>query len=363
MGPGTFEAKFIPLASVSCVEKIYILRAFKGPKIHKLSYLLLPSLFKKTVFFKIFIPISLAYFTKKKKCDLIIAYHFIPHAIYAYMASIFTGTPFIFAQTGLDIQRQVTNKLFKYLVRVVLSRALFINVPGYSSKSFWINFGIDKGKINILHSTIDTDSWKPDKEVQPEYDFIFLGRLDPVKRIDLIIEGFNSLLSEISSDRSSKLLIVGAGPEEKKLKDLVSNLKLDENITFTGFIDNPLIFLQKSRFLVMSSVTEGLPTAMMQAMACGVIPITNTVGNIGDLVIDKKTGIVHKGNTPLDLCESMKYALSICSKDLINMKQAAREIIVDNHSNKKAMMMWSKLFQTLPSINQSNKMIMNVLSN
>ncbi|MDX9694896.1 MAG: glycosyltransferase [Bacteroidales bacterium] len=343
MGPGTFEAKFVPFAQVNCVDNIFVLRDAVGPEIAKVQYLILPKFLSKFRILKFLIPFYLAYYTIKFNCTFIIGYHFVPHAIFAYLASIITNVPFIFAQTGLDIQRLAQKPLFKIIVNIVLKRASYINVPGSFSKNFWSEFGINPHKINILHSTIDTDYWVPDPDKEKIYDFVFLGRLDPVKRIDMIIHAFKLLLTSTKNVVKPTLLIVGSGPGEPALKKQISDIGIAEYVKFTGFVSKPLFYLQKSRFIIMSSFTEGLPTAMMQAMACGVIPVTNLVGNIPDLVADNKTGIVHSGQNPANICRAMKNALAIQDRELSIMKHATREIIVRYHSHEKATKQWANL--------------------
>ncbi|MCK9216982.1 MAG: glycosyltransferase [Firmicutes bacterium] len=351
MGPGTFEAKFVPLSMVNCVDTIFVLREKAGPEIEKVQYIVLPKFVSKVRILKILVPFYLAYYTKKFNCSYIIGYHFVPHAIFAYLASIITNVPFIYAQTGLDIQHQATKTLFKSIVKVVLKKASYINVPGNFSKSYWKEFGINPEKINILHSTIDTDYWVSDPNGVRIYDFIFLGRLDPVKRIDMIIQGFKLLINNTKELSRPTLIIVGSGPDEPMLKKLVSDIGLSEYVKFTGFVSEPIFYLQQSRFLIMSSFTEGLPTAMMQAMSCEVVPITNLVGNISDIITNNITGLVHEGRNLKDVCQLMGYALDLDEKVETSLRVSARELVVREHAYKQIPKKWERVFNSNPSFN------------
>lgn len=340
MGPGTFEAKFVPLAQLEQIEKVFVLRESDGPVIDKVEYLILPGLISKFKPLKILIPFYLAYYAKKLKCNLIIGYHFIPHAFFAYFASILSKVPFACAQTGIDIQQKATKPIFIWVLKKILNKASFINVPGNFSKDFWINFGINAKKINVLHSSIDTNFWLPDDLVKKKYDFIFLGRLDPVKRIDMIINGLGLLLDKFPGKMKPLLVVVGSGPDEKKLKELTKNLGIEQYVHFTGFTIEPIRYLQQTKFLVMSSFTEGMPTAMMQAMACGVIPITNSVGNIPDIVTNGMTGFFHNGHSSADIFEVMNYAIEISNRKLSLMQKEARDVIVHNHAHEVSSHKW-----------------------
>jgi len=343
MGPGTFEAKFVPLSKLENIETIYILREYIGPEIDKVVYLVLPAFIRKVRLFKIFTPFYLAFYTKRFNCNLIIGYHIIPHTFFAYIASIITNVPFVCAQTGLDIQSHAKKPIFKSLLKMIFKKAAFINVPGSKSVEYWQQFGVNKNKIINLHSTIDTNWWLPSEEIEKKYDFVFLGRLDAVKRIELILKGFKLLLETYSNEQKPILLIVGTGPEEMKLKSLANELNIEQNVDFVGFKSDPRISLQQSKFLIMSSISEGLPTAMMQGMACGALPITNLVGNISDIVTDGTTGFVHNGNLPEDIFKTMSIAMKEGNMKLSQIRNAAREIIVTKHSHEAATTKWRNM--------------------
>ncbi len=59
-------------------------------------------------------------------------------------------------------------------------------------------------------------------------------------------------------------------------------LGLSENVVFTGHIDDTESYFQRSKILVMPSRSEGLPTSMLEAMACGCVPVISNVGNVSD---------------------------------------------------------------------------------
>jgi glycosyltransferase involved in cell wall biosynthesis len=125
---------------------------------------------------------------------------------------------------------------------------------------------------------------------------------------------------------------------------LVGDLGLKEHVTFTGFTSKPLSYLQKSHFLVMDSDSEGLPTAMMQAMACEVVPVTSLVGNIPDLVSSGKTGFVHQGKNIESISETMKKALQTDNETLAKMKIKCKNLIINKHSYQYAASQWAELF-------------------
>ncbi len=348
MGPGTLEAKIVPIAQSDRVSLILFIRKQRGPALPKLSYIILPVLLRNKLLSIISVPVLLTWKTIRQKPALLIGYHIIPYAFYVALAGYITKTPYIVCQTGLQIQYKSENRLFRNLLKMVFKHAVQINCPGSRSVEFWQqHFPKLRHKFRVLHSTIDTKYFVPDHNTAKSYDFIFLGRLAPIKNVDVIIRAFHRLVNSISPVKNHKMVIVGDGPESDNLAALVNDLNLNKMIHFAGFTDNPLPWLQQSRFLAMASTTEGLPTAMMQAMACGTVPITNLTGNIGDIVTDNESGFTFSQTSVEEIAEAMNRALAANDELLDRMKMKAREKIIKYHSYQSATAQWNEIFETL----------------
>jgi glycosyltransferase involved in cell wall biosynthesis len=336
MGKGTFEAKLHPLSMVNKISCIYVLRKSLGPKINKVHYIIIPKLFHFSIF-KLFIPFMLARKAKKHSCQLILSYHFIPHAFYAYIASKLTGIPFNISQTGWLIHNHFNKKYFNLIAKPILKNALFVNVPGEQSFNKWVKNGVSPSKINILHSVIDTDTFR-NNNIKKEYDLIFVGRLNYIKRIDLIIKSI-SVVKEKHWD-IKKVAIVGNGEQEDKLKELSKTLNLDAIIDFVGFQEQTNLFLNKSKVFIMYSYSEGLPVALMEAMSCEKIVVVPNVGNIPSLIKSYKNGYLVNPHNINDLIEKIIVALDEYSKS-DQIRIMARKEIIENHSIPSAIKQWN----------------------
>lgn len=337
MGPGTFEAKFIPLSKVKGINKIYVLRKQKGPHIHKVQYIILPKVCKIKLLNIIITPILLLYYTNKYKAKLILSYHVIPHAFFAFFASRISGVPFSISQTGLLVQ-QLSHK--KYIGRCILHifrKAMYINVPGSASKKHWIEKGVDADKIMILHSTISTDVFY-NTNIRKEYEYIFLGRLAAEKNIKLLISAFGRIIEEGITPR---LLIVGDGPERKNLEKHVEESKLEASIDFVGFQTDVNFWLNKSKVFVMSSTSDAMPTALMQAMACELVCVSSEVGNISDLLIHNVNGFLYNSNDIDHLTSLMKDSIENYD-EYRELQISARKSVLENHSYSSAVLKWEE---------------------
>ncbi len=343
MGAGTFEAKFKPLSLCKDVDKIVIVRKEPGPAIPKVHYRVLPKICQNPLMNMLITPFVIMREVKRHNAKFILAYHYVPHFYLAFIASIFTGTPYILGQTGSDAEKLALKPLKGVFLRMVVRKAVFLNVPGNKSLNFWTSIGFNN--VQILHSSIDTDYYVP-SEVKKEYDFIYIGRLEGYKGVYRIIEAMKSL---VDKNPALSLAIVGYGSQEDDLKQMAEEYGLAGNISFQGFQKDTRSWFYKSRIFVMASDNEGLPCALMEAMSCGLICITSLVGNIADILIDGETGFSFQPTDVDRLCYLMEYAFEH-QDSLQEMQTRARDIIVKEHSYKASIRLWEMEFAKLRKV-------------
>jgi len=137
---------------------------------------------------------------------------------------------------------------------------------------------------------------------------IFVGRLHPVKRVNLLIEAF-SLLNKTFPN--ARLLIVGDGDERKNLEKLVKDLNLEGHVDFVGFQDHEkvLSLMSQSDMIVLPSVIEGNPRVLVEAMMLKVPVVATNVRGINDMVQHGETGYLVSRALPRDLAAAMNYIL------------------------------------------------------
>jgi glycosyltransferase involved in cell wall biosynthesis len=95
--------------------------------------------------------------------------------------------------------------------------------------------------------------------------FVGVGRLAEEKNFALLIDAFKIVADKLDS----VLMIMGAGPLLDYLREKTSDFGLSDRVCFTGFLKNPFSVMAHSDVFVLSSDTEALPSAMIEAMACG----------------------------------------------------------------------------------------------
>lgn len=92
-----------------------------------------------------------------------------------------------------------------------------------------------------------------------------VGRLTAQKDFPALIQAF----ARLRSRRPCRLIILGEGELRTELEALVERLGLRADVALPGFVDNPYVWMRRAAMFVLSSAWEGLPNALIQAMACG----------------------------------------------------------------------------------------------
>lgn len=100
---------------------------------------------------------------------------------------------------------------------------------------------------------------------------IAVGRLTRKKDFQNLVSAF----ALVRRRRPARLMILGDGPDRLALEDLVHELGLQRDVALLGFVENPHAYLARSALFVLSSLWEGLPTVLIEAMYCGV-PVVST---------------------------------------------------------------------------------------
>ena len=133
-------------------------------------------------------------------------------------------------------------------------------------------FKVPRHKMVRIYNPLDVDRLReladagPRPYSGPGPHLVSAGRLSPVKGYELLIEAMAEVVKTLPS---ADLTILGEGPEEGKLRALVARLGLAGRVRFAAFQPNPYPWLKHADLFVLSSRYEGLPNAMLEALALG----------------------------------------------------------------------------------------------
>jgi glycosyltransferase involved in cell wall biosynthesis len=113
---------------------------------------------------------------------------------------------------------------------------------------------------------------------------IYVGRLVPEKRVDLLLKIWNDVRQKHSG---ACLLIVGEGSEAQRLRAM----RVD-GVQFTGQVNDAVSYLQSADLFVLPSSTEGLSNSMLEAMSCSLPVLASSVGGAPDVIEQNVSGFL-----------------------------------------------------------------------
>jgi glycosyltransferase involved in cell wall biosynthesis len=116
-----------------------------------------------------------------------------------------------------------------------------------------------------------------------------VGRLDEVKRQDLLLRAFASVRRGVPA---AHLLLVGDGPQREPLRRLAAELGLSECVHFAGYQSRPERHLHLMSAFALTSRVEGMPLAILEAWAAGVPVVATRVGGVPQMIADGQTGVL-----------------------------------------------------------------------
>ncbi len=154
-------------------------------------------------------------------------------------------------------------------------------------------------KAEIIPNAIDPYEFKVRGE-RVEKEIGFIGRLDPVKRIDDLVQAMVLLPAEY------RLHIFGEGLERRGIQSQIARLHLNAKVTLHGEIARPQEALEKIGLLVLPSEAEGFGLVLIEAMAAGVPIVATRAFGIRDVVDDGRTGLLVPVRSPAALAEAIR---------------------------------------------------------
>lgn len=195
---------------------------------------------------------------------------------------------------------RITNLCIKLLYN---SADSVIPVSRVIASSMEAHYGIKKDKINVIYNPYDIIEIqeKSSEEIEDKYSsffnngkvFISVGR-------DMYQKGFWHLVKafKLVHDNcpEAKLVIVGRDNNDGKTLQLVKALNIEKSVLLMGQHDNPFKFIKASSIYVMSSLFEGFPNAMVEAMACGCCIIAADCKSGPREILCKNPDIKHVSN-------------------------------------------------------------------
>ncbi len=234
--------------------------------------------------------------------------------------------PYFVSVHGTEIRDDKTSwrRRFKYYLKrwrfAALSKAKGIFPVSNYSASLVMSLGIEQSRIKVLLNGVNTEHFSPVTSLHKnakQQKILTVARLDLNKGHDHVLKAL-VLLKE--QGFTPNYTIVGQGPEEKRLRNMVQVLDLENQVVFTGFISDdklPAIYTSCDIYVMASreipgrlDLVEGFGISFLEAGASGLPVIAGDSGGISDAVKHGKTGLLVNPDEPEDIASAIKRLLN-----------------------------------------------------
>jgi glycosyltransferase involved in cell wall biosynthesis len=175
--------------------------------------------------------------------------------------------------------------------------------------------GISVERVHVIYNPLNLNRIEQQSREPIAHDWLVEGAPPVVLAVGSLTshKDFGTLIRAFAilrSHRPCRLVLLGDGPERQELESLAARLGVSGDILMPGFDLNPFAWMRRAKLFVSSSLTEGCPNALMQALAIG-IPIvsTDSVGGAGELLEAGRWGRVVAVVSPEALAASMAERL------------------------------------------------------
>ena len=239
--------------------------------------------------------------------DLIDAHYFYPDGVAAALLGRWFDRPVVITGRGSDINEIAGNSVPRKLIRWAARQAAGVIAVSDGLASAMSERGIDRERIHVLRNGVDLEMFRPTDQAECRRRLgleppvlLSVGNLVPLKGHHLVITALQDL-------PGYQLLIVGTGPEENNLRDLVDKLGMHERVSFHGAVPHEIMgdVYNAGDALLLASESEGWPNVLLESMACGTPVISMDVSGAREAISSADAGLVCPDRTPEAIVRSV----------------------------------------------------------
>jgi L-malate glycosyltransferase len=258
----------------------------------------------KMSFFQIFLAIRKAF--KGNSPDIIHSHRYKENILAYIFSKTQKNVKLIGTQHGMPEaygdSRSLRNRLISKLNFLVLSRC-FQNLVAVSrdiQKSFVDHYGFSEDKVKVIHNGINIPDNIRAKKEKDTFVIGSSGRFFPVKDYPFMVE----VAREVSKKTNNiRFELAGDGPEWSKIQHLIEKYGLNGTFMLRGFLSDISPLYQGLDVYLNTSLHEGIPISVLEAMAYGIPVIAPKVGGLIEILGDGMQGFLVEGRNPRDFAE------------------------------------------------------------
>ena len=204
--------------------------------------------------------------------------------------------------------------LGKAMLNFLRKSNAFYQILSTRSHSYLTSHGFRAGQIVHIPGSVDTQRFQPALErrpapASPERDIICVARLDLAKGVDVLLHAWGRMLREPSAWRAHlkpRLRLVGKGVCRAQMERIVAELGIQDSVELLGLRTDIVDLLQQSWGFVMPSRWEGMPNALLEAMACGLPCVATRVSGSEDIIADGVNGLLVEPEQPAEMARALR---------------------------------------------------------
>ncbi len=238
----------------------------------------------------------------------------------ALMADTLTDMPFLkvdlkdWKAGAGDIGHLPRLPLGKAMLAFLRKSNAFYQILSTRSLSYLTSHGFRAEQIVHIPGSVDPERFQPAPErrpdpARPERDIICVARLDYAKGVDVLLHAWGRMLREPSEWRTHlkpRLRLVGEGVCGAQMERIVAELGIQDSVEFLGLRTDIVNLLQQSWGFVMPSRWEGMPNALLEAMACGLPCVATRVSGSEDIIADGVNGLLVEPEQPAEMAQALR---------------------------------------------------------
>lgn len=196
------------------------------------------------------------------------------------------------------------------------------------SRSYLISNGFRPDHIVIIPNGIDIEQYQPaatrPDPARPERDIICVARLEYPKGTDVLLHAWGRMMNapaEWRAELKPRLRMVGDGEFRPQMERIVRELGIQDSVEFLGMRRDVIDLLQQAWGFVLPSRWEGMPNALVEAMACGLPCVATRVSGSEDLITHGINGLLVPPEEPAEMAQALRCII----EDTALVEQLARE--------------------------------------
>lgn len=272
-------------------------------------------------------------YLKNNKPDIVIS--FLPRASYYSSLLCKKNKIKLIISERNDPKSKYHNKILKLITKQLYARADGLVFQTKDAQQFFQKSIIKKSVI--IANPINDKFLKTKISDKRQKKIVAVGRITEQKNHKLIIDAYKELDNKL---KDYKLIIYGEGNLKTKIEKYICENNLSENIKLPGIVDDIISEIKDSSLFILSSNYEGMPNALMEAMALG-IPCISTdcpCGGPRALINNKENGLLINVGDKKELIDSISYLLNNSKNAEIMANKAKKKM--QNYSCKNINKKW-----------------------